>query len=378
MKKILLMAVAALFVGPSGAMATAVPAPQDEEHVEAFKKERRIYLWDVTISMVGATKDATCPKASKRTAPDYAYNQGFPNYNSKKDIFNDTRAKLIKMIYETQVESTEIIVLPFRNGIVGEIKGDASVEGKAKLKKAIMEWNDLQAGGTFTATCLKEAVNKFFTKDKINRIFLLTDGEPSNDENAKLLAYLRNWKGVKETKGTSSYLVYVMLTDEAFNQDLVDISNGSDGDILVTEEFENPVWISINKYTSIHVRDFFDGKISSDGKGYIEIPYSYVQGNTIPQNSIFRCVVEENDYLKIDSSIAVTLSDGIFKIPFQLVTSFEECLANLLQDSNFKIKARLVKDSASNKNIDITGGNVFEIALVVKSEPRVKISWTIK
>lgn len=164
MKKILLMAVAALFVGQSGAMATAVPAPQDEEHVEAFKKERRIYLWDVTISMVGATKDATCPKASKRTAPDYAYNQGFPNYNSQKDIFNDTRAKLIKMIYETQVESTEIIVLPFRNGIVGEIKGDASVEGKAKLKKAIMEWNDLQAGGTFTATCLKEAVNKFFTK----------------------------------------------------------------------------------------------------------------------------------------------------------------------------------------------------------------------
>jgi len=378
MKKLILVAMAAIFMGLPSVTTLAAPAPQGEEQEEAFKKERRIFLWDVTISMVGATRDASCPTAAKRTAPDYAYNEGFPNYNSKKDIFDNTREKLIKMIYETPVESTEIIVLPFRNGIVGEFKANASAAGKDQLRNDIMNWNDLKSGGTFTATCLKDAVNKYFTKDRINRIFLLTDGEPSNDESDKLLSYLRNWKGIKETKGNSSYLVYVMLTDEAYNEDLVNIGKASDGDIIVTEEFENPVWLSISKTVSLHVRDFFDGKVASDGRGSIDVPYSFVAGAEIPEKSVFHCVLEENEYIKIDSTTPIRPSEGKFSIPFQFTQAFDAYLESLPQDYNFTITAKIVKDAAANKNVDITGGSIVEIGLIVKPEPRVKISWKTK
>ena len=379
MKKFLILTAALMFLGGYAWNASAASAPSpEEEQEETFKKERRIFLWDVTISMVGATQNSSCPKAQKRTNPDYAYNEGFPNYNAGKDIFDETRDKLVKMIYQIQNESTEIIVLPFRDGIVGEFKANATATGKEQLKGQIMNWNDLHSGGTFTATCLKDAVNKYFTKDKINRLFLLTDGEPSGNEGSQLLSYIKNWRGIKETKGSSSYLVYVMLTDEAYNEDIVEVGKNSGGDITVTKNFNEPVWLTIGHSTSIHVRDFLDGKISNNGKGSFEVPYTFITGNQIPENSVFHFAVEENDYLTIDPSAQVRPSDGKFTVPFSLKQDLAYCLANLPQAYNLVLTATCTKDPNSNENITITGSNVVEIALVIKSEPRVKISWSVK
>lgn len=351
----------------------------NDEQEDAFKKERRIYLWDVTISMVGATKSPEFPTGGKRSAPDFDYaKSGFPNYNAEKNIFDGTREKLIKLIYQIQNESTEIIVLPFRNGIVGEFKANATAEGKEQIKNQIMTWNDLQPGGTFTATCLENAVNKYFTKDRINRLFLLTDGEPSNDEGTKLIDYLNKWKGVKETKGQSCYLVYVMLTDEAYNEDIMEIGKNSDGDIIVTNSFEEPVWLSIGHNVSIYVRDYLDGKASSDGKGKIEIPYTFVAGTEIPENSVFFFSVEDNDFLTIDSSIPIRPSGGKFLIPFSLVKTLDENLKELPQDYDYVINGEIIKSPEANSNVDITGSNVVGISLVMKSEPRVSISWSKK
>ena len=379
MKKFLILTAALMFLGGYAWNASAASAPSpEEEQEETFKKERRIFLWDVTISMVGATQNSSCPKASKRTNPDYAYNEGYPNYNAEKDIFNETRDKLIKMIYQIQNESTEIIVLPFRNGIVGEFRANATAAGKEQLKNQIMGWNNLHAGGTFTATCLKDAVNKYFTKDKINRLFLLTDGEPSGNEGSQLLSYIKNWRGIKETKGSSSYLVYIMLTDEAYNEDILEVGENSNGDITVTTSFDEPVWLSISHNASIHVRDFLDGKISNNGKGSFDVPYTYITGNQIPENSVFHFAVEENDYIAIDPTVPVRPANGKFSVPFSLKQDLAYCLANLSQDYNLVLTAECTKDPSSNKNIVITGSNVIEVALVIKSEPRVTISWTKK
>jgi len=348
---------------------------KQEQPDEQFKKERRIFLWDVTISMVGATQDSSCPKAKKRSNPSYAYNQGYPNYNAKKDIFDKTREKLVEMIYQTQNESTELIVLPFRNGIVDIFRfDDATAASKENLKNQIMNWNDLQAGGTFTATCLKEAVNKYFTRDKINRLFLLTDGEPSSNEGSELINFLENWKGVKETKGPSSYLVYVMLTDEAYNEKIETIGKNSGGDITVTTSFEEPVWLSIGHSAEIHIRDIINGKNASK----IGVPYSFVTGKEIPENSIFHFILEENDYIFIDPATQVKPIGGKLSVPFTLKMSLEDYLAQLPKDNSLILNATCEKDPESNKNIEITGSNTVEISLVIKSEPRVSISWSKK
>lgn len=355
---------------------TSVPISAFGQEIEdAFKKERRVFLWDVTISMVGATRNADCPNGTKRSKPDFDYaKSGFPNYNSDKDIFDVTRETLVKMIYQIENESTEIIVLPFRNGIVGEFRATASASGKEQIINDIMNWNNLQSGGTFTATCLKMAVNKYFTKDKINRLFLLTDGEPSNNEGAELLDYLEKWQGLKETKGSSCYLVYVMLTDEAEFYGIGEIAKESGGDITVVKDFEEPTWLAINHKASIHIRDYFNGKYSSGGNGEFKVPFTFLAGTKIPENSIFHFCIEDNDYIAIDPDAVIRTDNGRFIVPFSLKMSLEEYLSKLPSDTETIITAECVKDTACNKNISVTGSNLVNISLVLYREPRVSIS----
>ena len=384
MRHKLLLAVATLVIACLSLplRATTVSSPSEDQE-EAFKKERRIFLWDVTISMVGATRDASFPKGTKRSKPSFDYaKSGFPYYNASKDIFDKTRETLIKLISQVQNESTEIIVLPFRNDIVGEFKANATAAGKEQLCNQIMNWKDLKPGGTYTATCIKKAVS-YFTPDRINRLVLLTDGEPSDNEGSKLISFLQNWRGHKETRGNGNYLVYVMLTDEA---------NGEVGNTIIEESKKNPeqitvitpeddisemVFISIGHNASIHVRDYFDGKVSTNGKGVIDIPCYIVEGQAIPDNSFFHFTTEENDFVEIDPSAAVRVSEGKLRVPFTLEKSFEENLATLPSDHDMTINISCEKDAAC-KSIEITGSRAISVSLVMKPEPRVKISWSTK
>ena len=347
---------------------------------DVFKKERRIFLWDVTISMVGATQNSAKPKGKKRANPDFNYSaSGFPYYDSEKDIFDRTREILINKIEEIKNESTEIIVLPFRNGIVGEFRANATAEGKEQLKQLINSWNDLVPGGTFTATCLKQAVDTYFTGDRTNRIILLTDGEPTGDEGHRLLKYINEWKGLRETKGTGCYLVYVMLTDEADSDDIKKVARSNPDEIQVIPPDVNVgdhVFISIARTASIYVRDCFNGKISDEGKGELKLHYTFVDGNEIPDDSEFCFTIEENEYISIDPSEEIEPEDGFFIVPFKFKKSFEEIYADLPHDSNLTLKVTCSKDEDS-KLIDITGGSSVDLALVVKPEPRATISWKV-
>ena len=259
---------------------------QDEQERVIPKKERRVFLWDVTISMVGATQSPGFPKGAKRSKPSFNYSQsGFPNYNKDKDIFDATRQTLINLINNIQAESTEIVVLPFRNGIVGEYKAFATAEGKASIKKWIMGWDDLKPGGTHTGTSLEKALD-YFTSDRRNHVILLTDGEPSDGEGAKLMSILNNWGGDKKTKGEGNRLTYVMLTDEATNEGIKNAANNNENVFVVTpqDNIEEICNLSVSHNASIHVRVFFKDK-TPDGKGTFDLSF-IVEGPSLPKDYI--------------------------------------------------------------------------------------------
>lgn len=349
---------------------------------ESFKKERRIFLWDVTISMVGATRDGANPEGQKRRNPDFEYSRsGFPYYNQSKDIFDRTREDLLKMIMQIQSESTEVIVLPFRNEIVGEFRANATEAGKRQLRDQIMGWNDLMPGGTFTATCLRRAVG-FFTPDRVNRLILLTDGEPSGNEGDQLLSFIRNWDGNKETRGEGNYLVYVMLTDEAngnIGERIIEESERNDDISVITPDtpISEHSFVSIARNASIHVRDYFDGKSAKNGRGVLEVSYSHVDGPEIDEDAVFHFSVEDNDYVSVDSTLAVRPSDGKLLVPFTLKKSFDENLSELPHDHNMMIEMTCSKDPAC-RNLDIAGKKTVFVSLVIKPEPRLEIRWSAK
>ena len=348
---------------------------------EIFKKERRIFLWDVTISMVGATQNADCPKGKKRSSPDFNYaGSGFPYYNEEKDIYDRTRDVLINKIMQITNESTEVIVLPFRNGIAGEFRACADAEGKQYLKEQIMRWNDLRPGGTYTATCLKQAVDTYFTPDRINRLVLLTDGEPSDGEGQELLKYIHEWKGLSETMSTGCYLVYVMLTDEADNDRIKDVAEDNPDQIQIItpdQDFDEHVTIAVARNVSLYVRDYFSGKISDEGEGEFSLHYSFIEGSEIPEDSGFYFTVVDNEFIEIDSDEKIEPEDGYFTIPFRFRKSFEDIYSALPHDSDFVLEVTCRKDEDS-RLIDISGGSTIDLSLVVRPEPRAVIGWSVK
>lgn len=78
------------------------------QNVDKAKKERRIYLWDVTMSMQG--------------------------YGRCNNIWNDVKTKLIKDIDGIMDPETEIILLPFQHKIIDSITVTATAAGKNAIK----------------------------------------------------------------------------------------------------------------------------------------------------------------------------------------------------------------------------------------------------
>lgn len=358
-----------------------IPAPAQQS--DFAKKERRIFLWDVTISMVGATQHSENPLGTKRTKPSFDYTN--PNvagvykyYNKEKDIFDKTRETLIQQIENIKNESTEIIVLPFRNEVVGEFTAQATAEGKAKLRSQIMGWDDLRLGGTYTGSCLKKAIEKA-TDDRKNQIILLTDGEPSNNEGIILLDVLKSWRGRQEAQNLGR-LVYVMLTEEAdgdMGQKIKELAEESDGKLLVItpdEDIAESVYIKLGDKTSIHVRDFFDNTVSSNGRGSVYLSYQS-EGPEIPGGYTTHVTVEENEFVEIDAQVSP--ENGSLIIPFRLKKSLEENLASLPHDYNLPLVLTF-EDNKNFSNVRITEGFTAGLELVLQAEPRVTISWTLQ
>ena len=369
----LLLIIASLFLCSFSASSTDYTMIIDDEQEVVYKKERRIFLWDVTISMVGATRNDAYPKGTKRTNPTFDYSKsGFPYYIQENDIFDTTRETLIKLIRQTQKESTEIIVLPYRNGIVGSFVASASEAGKNQLEKQILTWNDLKPGGTFTFTSLKEALN-YFTPDRRNHLILLTDGEPTGDEKEKLVNFIHGWVYEKEVHGEGDHFTYVMLTDEAkgIAKDLEKFDGKGDFDI--TDNIEETFFLSLSRSISIYVRDHFNGKLSNNGTGVMEISYDVTDGLALPEGSSFSFEIEDNEYIDIDSSAIITATDGKFTIPFALKKSSAEEYLGLSDDSVIELTC-----ISKNDGVKIVENDTVSLSLIIKPEPRVKISWSTK
>ncbi len=337
------------------------------------KKERRVFLWDVTISMIGATQQPGYPKGTKRSKPSFDYTRSnYSSYNKDKDIFDQTRQKLINLINAIQTESTEIIVLPFRNGIVGEFKADATAAGKSYLKNCIMDWDDLQEGGTHTGTSLQKAIG-YFTPDRRNHVILLTDGDPSGGEGTKLLSILNNWNGEKTQEGTGNRLTYVMLTQEAANQAIEEIAKGNPSiDVVGPDQpIDEHTSLSLGQSTSIHVRDFYDGKVATNGKGTFELSYK-IDGPALPNGYKLHFTVEENEFVQVDTDAA--FSGNSFVVPFSLLKSLEDNIQDLPHDSNLTLTLTFNQIDGF-KNVSVVDSHNANLELVLKAEPRVKISF---
>ena len=182
-----------------------------QEYTSQPLKERYVYLWDVTISMVGV--------------------------GDNPDIYDNIREMIIKDIKSIpQNEETEIVVVAFRGNLEEKgykvWKNYANNRGKEYLTNEMMGFEtdrtqnmskNKHRGKTNTYTALKYVVDDILTADRVDYLKIMTDG--GCDEAEAFQSLISRWCEIKDEKNVYAY--YITLTDKAHAykkkvEDLVD------------------------------------------------------------------------------------------------------------------------------------------------------------
>lgn len=269
-----------------------------------FKDERRIYLWDVTLSLKG--------------------------FNGSPDIYDKVVAALEKDINSVCDENTEIWVLPFQTSVLEKWTEKATVAGKKNLISKIKAYNNEQVTYTNIASPMESAMYDLMTPDKRDVLILLTDGVHNDPKCSKKKLYelIRKWCAFAEKNDAHAF--YVMLTEFAQDEELIKVIDETcrmkifipDGGKEIT--FVEFIPQSNYKY---NIKD-------DEGKG-VMLRFDCKKRIEIPSGLKIRCYSEPNPYIEVEESVAI--ENGTIKISVKHKQSYDSLKAKLPRDTNKKI-----------------------------------------
>lgn len=275
------------------------------------KSERRIYLWDVTLSMKG-------------------FNDKTPNiYDKIVKFFEDE----IKGISD---ESTEIVVCPFQEKILDTWKANASDEGKRTIINQIKRFNNENITGTNIVVPIQFAQNNLIKPDKHNLLILLTDGKQTVGGSSSLLKLISEWGKYAEIN--DAFALYVMLTKQAIDQEIINTIRKIDNIEVVTQPGQ-AIMIDLVPSNPIKVN------IKSDKTATIS--FNYKKGVTLPSNINIQ-VVAENDFIKIDQKALI--DGGIISFSINYKINYDTLKTLLAETTELPLKISIENRDELKKN----------------------------
>ena len=334
------------------------------------KKERRIYLWDVTISMVGATRFDSYPLANPSAGvgnPIYSYDKGiYTHYNEKGDIYDSTREALINSIKAIEDKDCQIVVLPYDKEIrtVFEVPS-ATDQNKEAIIKQIETWSKLQLGKTYTGKCLAETIDKHFKSGRLNRVILLTDGNPDDPDD--LFKIVRAWdKSAVDSRYVDNRLVYVMLTKDAADDKVKAefVKKGEDSGVTTISSLED-----LQKYVSFSLSNLSHEKVIEQSLSDFNIDVDCNIVAAFGSTDKIRCVFETNDPMIVIDSTPVAPKDGKFRIRVKFAygsrDEYRQALGN-------KVHSAVIKCSVAPECEDVVleGNDKIIVDLSINAQPK--------
>lgn len=267
-----------------------------------FKNERRIYLWDVTLSM----------KGFKEKTP---------------DIYDKVITALEKDINSIIDEQTEVWVLPFQTKILEKWNVKATIAGKKEIIGKIKTFDNKDVTNTNITVPMTEVMNSLIKPDKRNVLILLTDGE----QNAKnypletLLDVIRKWCDFAEKN--DAYAFYVMLTQFAKNDRLIEAIDGACRMYKGEGTDFNFVELLPQDNIKYNIKDDMGKKIS--------LKVDCKKRVTIPEDLKIRCYCEPNPYVDVDQ--ATIVKNGMIELELKPKQNYDSLKQVLPIDTNEKI-----------------------------------------
>lgn len=231
--------------------------------------DRRIYLWDVTWSMQGHTKNPN--------APSWASAKDKYPLNESLNIWDGVAAFIKNDINKISNSNTELILLPFRTQIETTLTVKADSEGKAVLCKYIDDAKKMFGGeptdenikylatNTNIVKPLQEAMSDYVNAKCNNLLILLTDGKSNDgqDNQEALMKLLSKWDAY--VADNNVYLIYMMLSDAAQDDGIKDILENVDNAEIVEKEINF-------EFVDVYPERKVDFNITDDK--YVTIPFN--------------------------------------------------------------------------------------------------------
>ena len=170
-------------------------------NAQTITSEKRIYLFDVTKSMVG--------RGSVNTP----------------DIFDEVKKSLEEAIEDIADPRTEIVIIPFTNKPAPDEEIIHGTIAKKDTLQMQIESLDVKSGNTNIADAWLKGI-EHLDSTKVNYMFLLTDGLHNTGPNMETLyERLRAWDTI--SRGRYIFSFYVMLTSNAIEQEIQQITGNT-------------------------------------------------------------------------------------------------------------------------------------------------------
>jgi len=320
---------------------------------QSFKKEKRIYMLDITKSMWGL--------------------------GTNPDIFDDVKDALYKGIENIKNPETIITIIPFQATYTYEKLPSWTFkikDGKLEdVKKSIDSYNiNTVPGGYTDIYSALEKAKQNIDRNRINYIFLLTDGEqstvPSTHNHTSTIKYSQNdlensladW--CKWSKGKDTYLFYVMLTQQAKNEKVIEI---------VEEQCNAYVTIGTNMNIAF-IKPTTKTKTINlvDEPEYLEINLSANDWNYIPSEIKLNLLLNDNEIFELEKNL-VKIEDNKVKVRLKRKN-------NLSWDDlrrNSPVSETLNLNISTNDDVKIINPNI-QITVKNKKEKVLKLEFVKK
>ena len=310
--------------------------------------DRRIYLWDVTLSMQG-------------------YQGATP------DIWDDVVKWISDDIQEISDENTELVVLPFQKHILADWRAKADNAGKAELLRHIEEAKKMFRDTTTTniADPFREVMNNHVDKKRSNIVFLLTDGKQSNVHGGQSawLDLLSKWHNF--AKGNNAFLVYLMLTPEANDPQIVDNVNPDTG-IVVPPEYANIKIMDIEPQAKVELN-----VTNNVDEAALRISFiSKKAGLSIPDGVRVSVKSSEGAFISIDED--VTIVNKAINIPLKCSSKELKDLMDMEELVSVPLTLEIINHKEilhdDKINLSLTRSNV-DLVLINKIQKILSITW---
>ena len=303
-----------------------------------FKNERRIYLWDVTLSM----------KGFKGKTP---------------DIYDKVIDALEKDINSIIDEQTEIWVLPFQTSILERWNVKATNAGKKDIIERIKTFNNGDVTNTNITVPMTDVMNTLIKPDKRNVLILLTDGE----QNAKnypletLLDVINRWCDFAERN--DAYAFYVMLTQFAKNERLIEA-------IDATCRMYKGEGTDFN-FVELLPQDNIKYNIKEDAGKKLLLKIDCKKRVKIPEDLKVHCYCESNPYVDVNQSTII--KNGMIELELKQKQSYDSLKQALPIDTNEKLVLHFDVENEGEHPLVSLLNNECILELINKPEKILKV-----